>query len=196
MLMDPRLIGLGGALWINLANTIVLREHRRVDMLEHPDDAIRWLASSGLLPGEWPDTGDGEALRVMLVRLRSLCLDAIADLKRDGRLSDLTFAGWKKESRELSLRARLDRQDGVPRLIIEGTSLEDRVGYEVLRSLTDTLAQYPTDRIRKCEHPSCLLHFVDTSKSGRRRWCSMELCGNRAKAADFYARRKERLGGR
>nr|WP_090396707.1 CGNR zinc finger domain-containing protein [Natribacillus halophilus] len=47
-------------------------------------------------------------------------------------------------------------------------------------------------RIRECEHPECILYFVDTSKSGKRRWCSMELCGNRQKAADFYARKKNK----
>ena len=36
------------------------------------------------------------------------------------------------------------------------------------------------DRVRKCDQ--CVLHFVDTSKKGTRRWCSMQLCGNRQKA--------------
>lgn len=41
-------------------------------------------------------------------------------------------------------------------------------------------------RVRKCEH--CVLHFYDTSKIGARRWCSMRLCGNRAKVAAYAAR--------
>ena len=41
-------------------------------------------------------------------------------------------------------------------------------------------------RVRKCEH--CVLHFHDTSKIGTRRWCSMRLCGNRAKVAAYAAR--------
>ncbi|MDT0266766.1 CGNR zinc finger domain-containing protein [Streptomyces sp. DSM 44915] len=43
-------------------------------------------------------------------------------------------------------------------------------------------------RIRGCANDSCLLHFFDTSQNRRRRWCSMALCGNRAKAARHYAR--------
>jgi len=42
-------------------------------------------------------------------------------------------------------------------------------------------------RVRKCEH--CALHFHDTSKIGTRRWCSMRLCGNRAKVAAYAAGR-------
>src|SRR5690606_24380823 len=38
-------------------------------------------------------------------------------------------------------------------------------------------------RVRRCASRECLLWFVDTSKGGRRRWCSMARCGNRAKAA-------------
>jgi predicted RNA-binding Zn ribbon-like protein len=46
-------------------------------------------------------------------------------------------------------------------------------------------------RLRKCGQ--CVLHFLDTSKKGTRRWCSMQLCGNRLKVA-AYARRKRRAG--
>jgi predicted RNA-binding Zn ribbon-like protein len=37
--------------------------------------------------------------------------------------------------------------------------------------------------VRNCEGPTCSLYFLDVSKNHRRRWCSMEVCGNRAKAA-------------
>ena len=46
-------------------------------------------------------------------------------------------------------------------------------------------------RVRQCD--ACVLHFLDTSKKGTRRWCSMQLCGNRLKVA-AYARR-QRLNG-
>jgi len=44
------------------------------------------------------------------------------------------------------------------------------------------------ERIRKCDQ--CVLHFLDTSKKGTRRWCSMELCGNRLKVAAYAARKR------
>jgi predicted RNA-binding Zn ribbon-like protein len=42
--------------------------------------------------------------------------------------------------------------------------------------------------IRKCENPECILYFYDTSRNHTRRWCSMEMCGNRAKVAAFRKR--------
>jgi predicted RNA-binding Zn ribbon-like protein len=44
------------------------------------------------------------------------------------------------------------------------------------------------DRIRRCAHRDCVLYFLDTSARGMRRWCSMAVCGNRAKASRHYAR--------
>jgi len=45
--------------------------------------------------------------------------------------------------------------------------------------------------IRTCEHPECVLWFYDRTKAHKRRWCSMALCGNRHKVAEF---RKRKLG--
>ncbi|WP_246856811.1 CGNR zinc finger domain-containing protein [Brenneria corticis] len=44
--------------------------------------------------------------------------------------------------------------------------------------------------VRKCEHPECSLWFYDRTKAHRRRWCSMALCGNRAKVARFRRQQK------
>jgi predicted RNA-binding Zn ribbon-like protein len=43
----------------------------------------------------------------------------------------------------------------------------------------------PPGRIRRCEGTNCALLFADTSRPGKRRWCSMERCGNRAKIRTF-----------
>lgn len=43
--------------------------------------------------------------------------------------------------------------------------------------------------IRTCEHPECMLWFYDRTKGHKRRWCSMALCGNRHKVAEFRKRK-------
>jgi predicted RNA-binding Zn ribbon-like protein len=62
-----------------------------------------------------------------------------------------------------------------------------RVGWLAAVSYLDLL-RAGADRIRRCAHPDCVLHFYDTSPKRSRRWCSMAGCGNRAKAARHYAR--------
>ncbi len=54
----------------------------------------------------------------------------------------------------------------------------------------DLVCQVDFTLVRLCEGPTCTLWFHDTTKSHARRWCSMAVCGNRAKAAAHRARRK------
>jgi predicted RNA-binding Zn ribbon-like protein len=192
--MQQKLFTLGGSVWINLANTIVMQNNRKIDLLEQPNHLLQWLGENNLLKGELPDDPGMIAIHDTLVRLREICTDAISDLLREGCLSDRTFTCLGKKFSELVMEVRIERQNGIPRLIHEGRILKDRVSYAVLHSLVDTLAKYPPERIRKCEHESCFLHFVDTSKGGKRRWCSMNFCGNRQKAAGFYSRKKLQSG--
>jgi predicted RNA-binding Zn ribbon-like protein len=55
-------------------------------------------------------------------------------------------------------------------------------------AFADLLTAIPVSRLRKCN--SCVLHFYDTSKKGTRVWCSMNLCGNRAKVAAYADRQR------
>jgi predicted RNA-binding Zn ribbon-like protein len=61
----------------------------------------------------------------------------------------------------------------------------------VLWSAGDLLAGERLNRVRRCANEKCLWLFVDDSKSGTRRWCSMSACGNRAKAHRHYVRHKD-----
>jgi predicted RNA-binding Zn ribbon-like protein len=61
----------------------------------------------------------------------------------------------------------------------------------VLWSAADLLVGPRLARVRQCANPACGWLFLDDSKSGNRRWCSMSACGNRAKAHRHYLRRKE-----
>lgn len=45
--------------------------------------------------------------------------------------------------------------------------------------------------LKKCDNHKCSLYFIDTSKNHSRRWCSMDICGNRAKVNSFTKRKKE-----
>ena len=56
--------------------------------------------------------------------------------------------------------------------------------------LVTELTSGDPDRIKVCDNDRCLWVFYDTSRTGRRRWCDMATCGNRAKAARHRARSK------
>lgn len=56
-------------------------------------------------------------------------------------------------------------------------------------AIADLLVNGRPDLIRRCQGAACTLWFYDRTKAHRRRWCSMALCGNRAKARAHRARR-------
>jgi predicted RNA-binding Zn ribbon-like protein len=55
----------------------------------------------------------------------------------------------------------------------------------VARSGAEIIADGPAARLRLCANPHCGLFFCDKSRTHRRRWCSMAVCGNRSKVAAF-----------
>jgi predicted RNA-binding Zn ribbon-like protein len=83
--------------------------------------------------------------------------------------------------------------------LILGQRFEPRTPLDALAPIVadvaDLLAHGDASRIRKCGDPECVLHFYDISKKGTRRWCSMNLCGNRSKVAAYASRKRNEIGG-
>jgi predicted RNA-binding Zn ribbon-like protein len=62
----------------------------------------------------------------------------------------------------------------------------------VLWSAGDLIVSPERGRLRHCLNDQCGWLFMDDSKNGSRRWCSMQSCGNRAKAHRHYLRSKRK----
>lgn len=62
--------------------------------------------------------------------------------------------------------------------------------WPVLWNATDLMTGAERDRVRCCADPECRWMFLDTARNRPRLWCSMEDCGNRAKARRHYLRAK------
>jgi predicted RNA-binding Zn ribbon-like protein len=62
----------------------------------------------------------------------------------------------------------------------------------VARSAAELITEGEATRVRLCANPGCSLFFYDNSRTHRRRWCSMSLCGNRHKVAAFARRHATR----
>ena len=62
----------------------------------------------------------------------------------------------------------------------------------IARSAAEIIAEGADAPLRRCANPSCGVLFYDTSRNGRRRWCMMNLCGNRNKVAAFARRHSRR----
>ena len=89
------------------------------------------------------------------------------------------------------LFAPLQKKLSINRQSLSLSSLDDelsikqllgKIAFETANLLTST----QSSNIKHCSNHNCVLMFLDTSKSKKRRWCSMDRCGNRAKASTFY----------
>jgi predicted RNA-binding Zn ribbon-like protein len=58
----------------------------------------------------------------------------------------------------------------------------------IARSAAELIVEGPNAPVRICANPACRLFFYDDSRTHRRRWCSMAVCGNRHKVASFLRR--------
>jgi len=68
----------------------------------------------------------------------------------------------------------------------------ERLIWPVARDAAVFLTSADLSRLRTCGNPRCRWIFQDGTRNGARRWCSMAVCGNRAKVRRYYARRRAR----
>lgn len=66
--------------------------------------------------------------------------------------------------------------------------------WPVARSVADVLTSSDVERVRECPGDYCSWLFVDDSRNHRRRWCSMQMCGDKVKARHYYARHRGTRG--
>lgn len=125
--------------------------------------------------------------------------DAPADVRARNALVEAREAmrGFLATPDARSARRRLDavlvRGAARPRLAKGGAIGEEidvapswRVPWQAAVELL-RLREEHGDRIRRCANHDCVLWFLDVSRPGTRRWCSMASCGNREKARRHYA---------
>jgi predicted RNA-binding Zn ribbon-like protein len=173
---------LGGRPAIDLVNTLRERWRRRVETLVTPDDLGLWLVRAGLL---------AEAPPVSRARLREAralreaidaCLQAVLAHESAPALAVATSDGWLAPA---APRARLALAgDGTPVLGEREPPDPVRRALGAIALDAARMLGRPTEaaRIRVCASETCSARFYDRSPAGRRRWCSMALCGNEAKA--------------
>jgi predicted RNA-binding Zn ribbon-like protein len=152
------------------------------DLLAAPDDLDRWLVAAGLA-----DTASG-ATQGELSQARSLreALYRLAMSRAEGR--DLPDADREQLNGLAALPAASLQLDKEGRARLSGDVCALLAG--LARDGVALLGGDAADRIRQCDGPPCAVLFVDLSRKGDRRWCSMSACGNKAKVAEY--RKRER----
>src|SRR5439155_20632312 len=96
--------------------------------------------------------------------------------------------------RALKVRERIELVQAADGLSVGHRHIGDPIDDALARlaePLVDQIQAGNADRIRICANDTCRWIFYDESRAGRRRWCDMATCGNRAKAQRHRARQRE-----
>ena len=186
---EPRDPYASGDLSLDFANTVKISRGRRIDSLRTAEDLRGWMEAGGLLER----AGDDRAMRSPAVA-RIVLTEAHRLRPQVRQLFEAHSARLAPSAATLyALNRVLDSsaRTSVLETMDEGLILGDIERGDAAIVLLAPVAlaaarlviRVDPARLRECAAPECGTWFVDTSKGGRRRWCSMARCGNRTKAA-------------
>jgi predicted RNA-binding Zn ribbon-like protein len=144
-------------------------------------------ASLFVLSGSDPDAA--QTLLSRSVRLRDALRRAFGAIVRKENIA----REWAEPINQI-----LRITEGHDELVLEGSTWKmefqaregglDWLLAAVARSAAEIIVEGTQARLRMCANPGCGLFFSDKSRTHRRRWCSMAICGNRHKVASFARR--------
>jgi predicted RNA-binding Zn ribbon-like protein len=175
---------IGGHPALDLTNTVFNRAHPVPDneLLKTPTDVLTWCESVGLFE-DAPALSDGAAAD-LVTRVRAVREQAWAafDALSRGAAIPGPALGALLEQSGAGLRAgRLRGVDGRPGHLAADWGAPGAIAEALSLLSVEALFTLPAERIRPCGR--CGWLFLDSSRGGRRRWCSMSTCGNREKAS-------------
>jgi predicted RNA-binding Zn ribbon-like protein len=200
----PPAFFISGSLGLDFLNTLATPVDTPVDWIDDGDGLLSWLEQAQLVPAK--------ALKALKAQAMPGEFDAVAAQARGLREWFRDFIRARRgrrlgaeDLRDLGpLNRLLDRDEQFAQIVARPTegafdlelkthrrwrtpeSLLLPIGEELARFLCSGDFEY----VKACEGSTCTLLFVDRTRGRARRWCSMAICGNRAKQAAHRNRRK------
>lgn len=188
----------GGDLALDFVNTWGDRGRPETDRLRGYGDLLAFARQGGLL-----GPGRAEGLARAALRRPSEArgvLEAALGLREalyrllTGRCAGAAGARRDREAVNRGIRGAFPHLElqalGQGLAWSAGADHLEAVLWPVVRAAVELLASSRHGLVHECEAPDCTWLFLDRSRTGRRRWCSMASCGNRAKARRHYERRR------
>ena len=193
----------GNQLALDFLNTRPVQDGEAQELLPSFNALLRWFRAADLLSSReaaslqrcWGESVRARQSLEALRRLREQLREEVLFWERGGAVHRSTVEGLNRLLAHHPMRVRLKAggSSSATELWFEARQPEDLFA-PLAHGAATLFAHGDPNRVRKCGR--CVLHFQDTSKRGNRRWCSMQLCGNRHKVAAYAARRRRRAHAR
>ena len=198
---------LADALALDFLNSVAVPVDTQVEWLASGEDFVDWLRDAGLATPEelkavCDAAGPGE-LDAVAAQARALreWFRAFVRQHKGARLTRKAMKELEPLNRLLARDEEFDqvevrdKQSSGPDDPSELTWVRrrrwrspDTLLLPLAKAMAELLATADFTQVKACEGPACTLLFLDTSRGRIRRWCSMAVCGNRAKQAAHRVR--------
>jgi len=189
---------LGNHLALDFLNTSPVQNGKTVELLLDFDALLRWFRAAELLNSDeaaslrrqWGGSARAQHVVEAMRELRERLRKEVLARERGGTVHRAVLDELNHLMAEHPMLTRLKASGNTStaELWFDPRQPEDLFA-PVAHSAATLFSDVDRSRVRKCAQ--CVLHFYDTSKKGTRRWCSMQLCGNRLKVAAYAARRRK-----
>ena len=195
----PKFSFVGGHLCLDFVNTEILSHGKPKNLLPEFSYLIAWLIQAGLLEesvGEkaleqWEGTPVATDIWQQAMALRQLLRAVVTQIVAGEGISKEHIEAINEQLRQRSGYWQLQPDAaGYSRQFIRTVAEPAHLLASIAETAVDLLCEADFSLLKQCENPKCIRYFYDSTKNHSRRWCSMEACGNRAKVAAYYQRKK------
>ncbi|REG83852.1 putative RNA-binding Zn ribbon-like protein [Marinomonas pollencensis] len=172
---------------VDFTNTQYMNQGVIAEMLTSMEDVYQWANESGItLKKEFSSIAMED-----IWQFRSSIKQLLTSYVDEQALSEEALAVVNQQLKNAPLQQQLKvvEQELILQPLDQALSIAQLLG-KIADEAANLLASSQIKQLKRCSNEKCILMFVDTSRAKRRRWCSMESCGNRAKAASFYQANK------
>jgi predicted RNA-binding Zn ribbon-like protein len=194
----------GGRVCLDFVATLGKRHTDPVERLPEPAALARWFGAAGLLPpgAAVPQVGAAGLTQARVLREALNRLVRAAMAGRAYNATDVAVVNRIAVMPDLAPQLAAGDGDGDGDGGANGPGVRWQQRGPVAGAALATVARdgvlllggSEAAQVKECGNPACSLLFVDDSQARRRRWCSMDRCGNLAKVAGYRARRKDAGG--
>ncbi len=182
---------LGGDLSLDFVNTVHDRHEEPLrDLLQNYLDLVTWVyiadaisdsQKENLLNIGWENQGSADQIYKDALQLRETFYEIILTLINQDEVSSANIQLINQWFSRAFSNLELAQLNGHFVLDWSAENFElESVLWPIIRAFADLITSEDRTRIKQCGN--CGYLFVDNSKNKSRRWCSMEICGNRVKA--------------
>ncbi|MGE7093657.1 CGNR zinc finger domain-containing protein [Lysinibacillus sp. NPDC048646] len=177
---------------LDLVNTELVRRGQRQDLLLSEEDVLDWLYVINQENFFWDDKlyskvkeRIGQVLLCVL-EIRAVLRDSFESIADGETIQDefINFLEKKIDRAPFTYRLINQKLTPIPVGEVEDVLLS-LIAFDALTLIEENKLTF----LKRCSNPECVLLFID--ESGRRKWCSMKICGNRKKVARFQHRKSD-----